>query len=136
MRLSDLVSRLDDAMAWVCDRTGSDDIVVAVSSPDSRRRAFSGISSVPDVDGDIAVVSFIDGDYGEAGMTTVKLRALIMDFMGDHGDLEVAIRHDRELFRRVDVNVDQETDDYGDPVGWVAIVQAYFLKPASNLLNR
>ncbi len=117
-------------MAWTRDRAGGDDIVVAVSSPDSRWRAFSGISVVSDVDGDLAVVSFADGGYGEAGMTTVKLRALIEEFMRDNGDLEVALSQNGELFRRLHVNVDQETDDYGDPVGWVAILQAYAIKVA------
>lgn len=130
MKLSELLSQLDHAMAWTRDRTGGDDIVVAVSSPDSRWRAFSGISLVPDVDGAIAVVSVADGRYGEAGMTTVKLHAMIEDFMRDYGDLEVALKVGRELFQKISVNVDQDTDDYGDPIGWVAILQSYFLKPS------
>lgn len=128
MRLSQLLSNLEHAMAWTRDRTGGEDIVVAVSSPDSRWRAFSDISVVSDGDGDLAVVSFADGEYGEAGMTTVKLRALIEEFMRDNGDLEVALAQDGEVFRGLHVNVDEETDDYGDPAGWVVILQAYVVK--------
>ena len=115
-------------MAWIRDRTGGEDIVVAASSPDSRWRAFSGISVVPAAGGDLAVVSLSDGDYGEAGMTTVKLHVLIEEFMRDNGDLEIVLAQDGEIFRGVHVNVDQDTDDYGDPVGWVAVLQAYAVK--------
>lgn len=128
MRLSQLLSNLEQAIAWTRDRAGGEDIVVAVSSPDSRWRAFSGISVVSDHDGDLAVVSFADGGYGEAGMTTVKLRALIEEFMRDNGDLEVALAQDCEVFRGLHVNVDEETDDHGDPLGWVVILQAYVVK--------
>lgn len=115
-------------MAWARDRTGGEDIVVAVSSPDSRWRAFSDISVVTKAGGDLAVVSIVDGGYGEVGMTTVNLRVLIEQFMRDNGDLEVALAQDGEVFRGLHVNVDQDTDDYGDPVGWVAILQAYAVK--------
>lgn len=115
-------------MAWARDRTGGEDIVVVVSSPDSRWRAFSDISVIPEADGDLAVVSFADGGYGDAGMTTVKLRVLIEQFMRENGDLEVALVQDGEVFRGLHVNVDQDTDDYGDAVGWVAILQAYAVK--------
>lgn len=122
MLLSQLAHEIDDAVG----RFG--EIVVAIGAINGAWRSFSGLRLGKAQEEAFAVLSAGDVAYFRAPqVSSADLRKMIEGFIGDHGDMAVAVADHGMLHTLVDLNVDTDVDETGEDVS-VMIVQAYVVK--------